>query len=97
MTLRDELAALIELARRYTSLWYFMHTDALPAMRQVLTTLDQDVQRRVTFYGLDARPAAGEQTPLDGGSPSIPPQRNSGAPTRQPPAGCDPSLLGSAR
>ena len=77
VTLRDELAALVELARRYTSLWYFMHVDALPAMRQALTTLDQDVQRRVTFYGLDARPVTGEQTPLDSNSPSVPPQRDS--------------------
>jgi hypothetical protein len=67
VTLRDELAALIELARRYTSLWYFIHADALPTMQQALTTLDQDVQYRVTFYGLDARPATGEQTPFDGG------------------------------
>jgi hypothetical protein len=75
MTLRDELAALTELAHRYASLWYFMHVDALPTMRLALTTLDQDVQRRVTFYGLDARPATGEQTPPVGSRPTIPPQQ----------------------
>jgi hypothetical protein len=77
VTLRDELAASIDPARRYTSLWYFVHVDALPTMQQALTTLDQDVQRRVTFYGLDARPATGVQTPLDSDRPNVPPQRDS--------------------
>jgi len=73
VTLRDELTALIELARHYTSLWYFMHADALPTMQQALTTLDQDVQHRVTFYGLDAQSATGEQTLPVGSGPTIPP------------------------
>lgn len=77
VTLRDELTALIDLARRYSSLWYFMHADALPTMQQALATLDQDVQRRVTFYGLNAQPATGEQTPPVGSGPTIPPQRDS--------------------
>jgi len=74
--LHDELTALIELARRYPSLWYFTYADALPTMQQALTTLDQDIQRRVTFYGLDAQPATGVQTPPVGGGPTIPPQRD---------------------
>ncbi len=73
VTLRDELTALIELAHRYTTLWYFMHADALPTMRQALTTLDQDVRHRVTFYGLDARPATAENTSSDGGEPTVSP------------------------
>lgn len=62
ITLHDEVDRLTALATRqrdhspyYATLWYFLHAGIVPTLREALATLDQQLQERVTLFGLDTQ------------------------------------------
>jgi hypothetical protein len=61
-TLHDALHELTSLAmrqqdnqNRYNRLWYFLHAETIPIFQRTLSKLDQQIQKRVLLYGLDAQ------------------------------------------